>query len=401
MEIKQSQEEIESKRPELSIDEFTMSFTYPAGKDFSNLHPITFIEALIEASELKVFGTLVRRKTNLQGYNTTFEFDGAEFVTFAYHSEIVKNGIAFKISATSLANYLRLHQAFYDEEIESYYLINKLLSAADKHGLIPKLSRIDIAADFIDFGDEYETSNIDKLLDSKDLIIKSKQKSKKTGKEYYSQNRTTHNSIKNDGVVNTIYIGKKNSRTGFLRIYNKKVEQISKFGRNLKLAQECKSWTRLESVLKQDYSIEFTKHIRNVENTKQFVELLATFFNKRYTFFDKTNNKTLFSKYLEQHNNLDINIRTKNFRHNDIDKIVASTIDPNGQFQSILFKLRAVEGTEATLEYLKQALEFNYYEYEPSESVSKFAKCAIKNKDATDKISSCQPQPNQEESNIQ
>lgn len=239
------------------------------------------------------------------------------------------------------------------------------------------------------------------LLDSKDLIIKSKQKSKKTGKEYYSQNRTTHNSIKNDGVVNTIYIGKKNSRTGFLRIYNKKVEQISKFGRNLKLAQECKSWTRLESVLKQDYSIEFTKHIRNVENTKQFVELLATFFNKRYTFFDKTNNKTLFSKYLEQHNNLDINIRTKNFRHNDIDKIVASTIDPNGQFQSILFKLRAVEGTEATLEYLKQALEFNYYEYEPSESVSKFAKCAIKNKDATDKISSCQPQPNQEESNIQ
>ena len=178
---------------------------------------------------------------------------------------------------------------------------------------------------------------------------------------------------------------RKNSRTGFLRIYNKKVEQISKFGRNLKLAQECKSWTRLESVLKQDYSIEFTKHIRNVENTKQFVELLATFFNKRYTFFDKTNNKTLFSKYLEQHNNLDINIRTKNFRHNDIDKIVASTIDPNGQFQSILFKLRAVEGTEATLEYLKQALEFNYYEYEPSESVTKFAKCAIKNKDATDK----------------
>ena len=138
--------------------------------------------------------------------------------------------------------------------------------------------------------------------------------------------------------------------------------------------------------MKQDYSIEFTKHIRNVENTKQFVELLATFFTTNaISFFDKTNNKTLFSKYLEQHNNLDINIRTKNFRHNDIDKIVASTIDPNGQFQSILFKLRAVEGTEATLEYLKQALEFNYYEYEPSESVTKFAKCAIKNKDATDK----------------
>lgn len=401
MEIKQIQEEIELKRPELSIDEFTMSFTYPAEKDFSSLHPITFIEALIEASELNLFGSLVRRQTNLQGYNTTFEIDGAEFVTFAYHSEIVRNGIVFKISATSLANYLRLYQAFNDEQIESYHLINKLISVADKYELKPKLSRIDIAADFINFGNEYETSNIDKLLDSKDLIIKSKLKNQNTGNEYYSKNRTKHNSIKNDGIVNTIYVGKKNSRTGFLRIYNKKVEQISKRGRNLPLAQECDSWTRLEAVLKQDYAIEFTKHIRNVENNKQFIELLATYLNKRYTFFDKTNNKTLFSKYLEQHNNLDINIRTKNFRHNEIDKIISSTIDPNGQFQSILFKLTEVEGIEATLEYLEQALMFNRSYYEPSKSVAKFTKCAIKNKNATEKLLSCQPQPNQEENNIQ
>lgn len=100
-------------------------------------------------------------------------------------------------------------------------------------------SRIDVAIDLINKG--YSVTTLyDKLKSGEYVFVN-------PVRQRINFNRVQH--IGRSNEVNTIYVGSRYSDS-FLRIYNKKIEQIQKKGIYHSLANRCHDWVRIEGEFK-------------------------------------------------------------------------------------------------------------------------------------------------------
>lgn len=284
----------------VSIDECTLVLQPTHRVDVSEWFLLAedIIDEFLDLSKIKdVFGELELTSNNLvQGYTTGYRVvDRPFYFCICYHNDLENMGVCCKFSATA---YARFKEYFvkYGQEMN----LSKFLRMMECDKYTVRISRIDIAVDYFNFpcftrSNQYLCPNTiyDCLLKKQIKVVNCKNRS----------NIKTISSINKDGVHETVYIGSKKGNTrGFLRIYDKKVEQIEKAGSYQQIARENASWTRLEGVFKGVYAHQIGQMLADnslIKTDDDLRSFLAGKIIDKYVFrFSSTDDIVNFSEIL-------------------------------------------------------------------------------------------------------
>lgn len=190
----------------------------------------------------------------MKGYNCGYRLTSRPYyLCICYHGSHQNMGICVKFSATCYAVYKREFLARYGETMN----VAKFLRMVESDNYRQNLSRIDFTADYFNFDDSFLGNQYihphliyTKILDKSLAIVDCH------GKE----NIKVHSALNKNGTFETVYIGSRKANTNsFMRIYDKKTEQIENQGCYAKLAYDVKSWIRFEAVYKGIYSKQICK----------------------------------------------------------------------------------------------------------------------------------------------
>ena len=92
--------------------------------------------------------------------------------------------------------------------------------------------------------------------------------------------------IDKDGAYETVYIGSRKGKTnGYLRIYDKRQEQIQSMGYRYDEALQHQSWVRFEASFLHDYAHQITSELLR-SSTQDLQKLIAKYISDRYRFID-------------------------------------------------------------------------------------------------------------------
>lgn len=94
--------------------------------------------------------------------------------------------------------------------------------------------------------------------------------------------------IDKDGAYETFYIGSRAGKSnGFLRVYDKKQEQIQSMGYRYDEAMQYKSWVRFEASFLHDYAHQMTEQLLSGNMTPQDLQQwIAKHISDKYRFVD-------------------------------------------------------------------------------------------------------------------
>lgn len=274
----------------LSCDEFTMTLAVNEDgdieKEWIKAAHVAIQDFIDRAKLLRIFGEIHQVTKNFYGHDTTFCFGAHPFAfTVSYHSQNREQKIVVHFSAYAWSQYQKKWNELYDETINVHSFLRNVQSPI----YATSLTRIDLAIDYFNF--HLCVDDIYKRF--KNGVIDIWDSNKK--RSMYSR----YNAFENDGEANTIYIGSRKANTnGFLRVYNKKLEQIEKNGFNLQRAQECHEWVRLEAVFKQNYAKQLHRILlESVTTNEDLQALISEKFTERFGFYDvETEELTDFSQ---------------------------------------------------------------------------------------------------------
>lgn len=231
-------------------------------------------------------------KKGLMGYTGRLVYNNC--VTILWNFKRVDMGILVIINASGKFKYEQLAPS-HGIEIDWVKIIKDVVKLGGH------LTRIDIAADFVNY------------VFSADSIYKNL-----LAKKYFFQNRAKRKikldrikAISGNGIVQTIYVGSRPS-DAFLRIYDKRNEQIKRKGPFLALAENCNSWTRFEAEIKGDLSHEIGLKISNLTDDNDLLPFLVNFFAIQWQLLTEKNH--LANEWLELKNiviskQIDINLK--------------------------------------------------------------------------------------------
>ncbi len=212
----------------------------------------------------------------IAGYSNGYGFGNHPFYfRICYHHAYWKMGVAIKFSAQSLAYFCEKFSAQNGGEIEVYQILQLLNSEFDYQFQV-RLSRIDFCADFIDEG--LSVNDLNRELQAGSIHFEYS-----TGKNNTSQ----INFYTSNNVVDTIYVGSKKANiTTFLRIYNKRKEQIEQHGIHFNEAVNCNDWVRMENSIRGDYAHDITKRMLEMGNRDDLVSLISACLLNKYSLID-------------------------------------------------------------------------------------------------------------------
>lgn len=302
----------------IGVDEMTIVVLLKDKKILSQRFWDVVAEGIIQQIEavlkLKmIFGSKQKAETsNIQGYNKGYTYGEHSFYfRVCYHEYENGMGVAIRFSAQSLLYYKTKYQELYGKIVEPYEIIGNLTNALD---YTVRLSRIDLYADFIN-EEDIAVDDLRKDLESGKYQVYSNSINKNV--QFYKKTNSNLTYTTKNGVVNTMYIGSKNKgTTSLLRIYNKKLEQISKHGARYDEAIDCKSWVRFENEIHGKYAHDLTNVIREIDNTDQLGELIASCILNKYTIKDEEGNSYEATRLLEKMRQ-DNDYHFKNVKYND------------------------------------------------------------------------------------
>lgn len=342
---------------QLKIDEFTLSFLHKQDKLDNQEHIERceyFIEYLYEELKLNEFGLLQPYKA-ANGYNVTYKVENTSKLTLGYHTEWPEMGLSLVFGARDLSEYLEALSELSVASLDALELIKWLNVLADENGFKIRLSRLDVAADFVDYG-----LSVDELYHE----LKSEAYYVTDWKE--SRKKKLGQFFGTEGDIESFYIGKYTTRTGFLRVYDKKVEQLKRKGYQLEIASKCSDWVRVEAVYRDNYAHEATKTLLEAEDHES---TLANFITSRYRFKNEKGYHLITEELLEAKPSGSLAF-SKNYRQYSLDKSKQALY--SGQVQNTLYKIRQIEGEEAAKVYLATLLKYNLSCYKPSKEVKVF-----------------------------
>ena len=248
---------------------------------------------LVKSLLMNLFGDdIVRAEKVPAGYTNGLTFACRPwYLVISWHDDFPSMGVCVRFSAHAYATYKQEFKERFQSDINIAVFLNMVQDGA----YTTRLSRIDLTADYYDYMDDLLP---DRLL-SPDLIY-----SRLKDGSYSIKNWKDRQSVRNmsgldkNGAYETFYIGSRAGKTnGFLRVYNKKQEQIQTMGYRYDEALQYKSWVRFEASFLHDYAHQITSELlRNSKTTQDLQKLIAKYISDRYRFIDtSTGEVTAFS----------------------------------------------------------------------------------------------------------
>ena len=305
------------------------------------------IDNLLIVSEFeKHYGKRILSVTNRPGYDTTFTFEKNNDIVVAYHSNRDNQGIYCYFTAQGLSRYL----------FNTNNTVYNYLQQLNKLNYQVRLSRVDL---FIDL--ENEDVNMRALYNG--LSPSNKNPRIYVTSRYYNRDheikyrkrKLSFNSIINDGETNTIEIGRRSS-DGFLRIYNKKIEQIKKKGPDLNKAYELNSWFRFEVEFKKKYAEVVTKQLMLIKSDEEYKNFIVNSILDKYSFYRAKNgvytSKHEITKLIENsHSNNKISLAPVYFKNNELERSFQHQFNTSGS-RSFLYRIFKIFGINGLIKIL-------------------------------------------------
>lgn len=273
---------------ELGIDEITLILR-PSYSYKSLLSPLDWQDAAEsirttfedKADFIEIFGDCRPTCEVARGYTTGFTYGEHSFyICIAYHDSRMDMGVAVKFSAQAFAYYCDA------SGLKAYSFLQKI--QADIYTL--RLSRIDLVADYIDL----DLNVTDIFYDYSNQKIGSFRRQIATDTKKVSYTKYTYKTrcFMKENEIGTIYFGSSKSNSE-LRIYDKKTEQLDRFGVYYEKALNCDSWVRFEAVFRDTYAHQITDSLLSIKNDDEFASLIADSILQKYSFLYLDNNKPI------------------------------------------------------------------------------------------------------------
>ncbi len=207
---------------------------------------------------LKIFDTYSKSYGH-NGYTESFEFGGNNGrISVMYNPSRKDMGILIDFTATGKSLYENLSQ-LYGVKVDWKNLISTVCNQYSGH-----VSRIDIATDLIDYG--FSVNTISRNLQQGNYVFLNMIGNKIDRKRYKN--------IGNIDNVQTLYVGSRKS-DAFLRIYDKKVEQLRADSMYRSIALNCNDWVRVEAEFKHRLAKKMGQLITNYEGNNMYPYLLG------------------------------------------------------------------------------------------------------------------------------
>lgn len=290
-----------------------------------------------------------------QGYTVAYQYgDNPFYFAVAYHPSHPKMGVIVKFSAYSWAVYC--------EKMETD--IKRFLGSVQSKFYRIRLSRVDFTVDY---------QNWDMSVN--DIYQKLKKKQLEIHNQKGGVNHSEINAQETDGKASTFYVGSRKTGTRlFLRVYDKKKEQVEKKGFRYKEALNTKSWVRFEAVFKADYAHQLT-HIIMKTDEEKLADLIADKVAEKYRFYDLTNKEytDFTTALLKKSKEVFPRLRLESPRDNDFTRSLIHLVNGSGLFPA-MHKCDETWGIKSSLVLLKCLYDIYTYNYIPNEDVQLWLK---------------------------
>lgn len=336
------------KKLKLGIDEFTITI-FPQKNTIITKWINTassIIEHFSNATKIESIlnGKLEEMNHNkLQGYTKAYNLGSKDFYfCIAYNENHPDMGVCVRFSAKAWA----LYQASYRlKHADSILLPDFLKQITFNSNYVIRLTRIDLTADYFNY--PLNLSILYNQIVNKDILIQN------------SSGRCTVKNISFFGKnekVEIIYIGSRTSNSkGFLRIYDKRKEQLSTNGFRIKEAIECESWIRFEAVFKGKYAHVISEYMTNNSmNQNDLVSLIAQLITEKYRLYEcKTNDYMMCTKELLAISNGSKNglLRCESPRDTSLTQNISHIRCGSGLYPT-LFKIENLYGNEKVTSFI-------------------------------------------------
>lgn len=344
----------------ISIDELTVSFLHKddlvSSEDHVELSE-ELIQAFVKNMSIEELGPVSQGK-NINGYNVTYKPQDAQ-LTFSYHTEWPSMGVSVKFSASALQEYLSILGKLEGWAVDAIDVLKWMSEIARQSNFKTRLSRIDVAADYLNL--DLSVSQLHQAILTEEIRVTDHRESreKKLG-AYFGKG----------GETQTFYIGQYSTRTGFLRVYDKKVEQLgNKHSRHYEQALYCKNWVRAEAVFKDEFAHQITEKLLDADEI-EYKAILASLMLSRYRFINQDDSYHTLTAELMRLERLRTYTMSINHRHYSLQRSMDTLT--TGQVQNTLYKVRQIKGEEYARAYWESLYEHNFHFYKPTNEVKVF-----------------------------
>ena len=325
-------------------------------------------EIIFEVEEslnlIDILGERSLMKKAISGYSVGYTYGNHDF-SFAiyYHHQYARMGVLVKFSAQSLAYYQG------QTNLYVYEVLQKMQSQIYE----VRCSRIDIALDFINEG--INITEIQNQYNNKELKIMVMRE--RNGKiEQITKSHSIHG-ITEGSEFQTIYLGKRDSPL-YMRVYDKKHEQISNRGSRCSEAKEYNDWVRFELEIKKDYAHSLTEALLNTNCQTEFKEIILGFFIQKFYFVTVENNKYVptpfMQKIIDMKNDKSIVLfKSVNTKNTELSKSFLYILKSSGVITA-LYKILTIWGKTGLNESIKTIINYMKNEYNPNRDCIEFLK---------------------------
>ena len=354
-------------RVSIGVDEFTVVLQPSKKVDIMIWGMIAneMIEEFLKKSKLDhILGGVESTNIGLvQGYTIGYctSVGRPYHSVICYHDAYENMGVCFKMSAHAYYEY----RLAYADEYKEPMNITKFLRMVESDIYSMRVSRIDLTADFFDMPDVIKRQpylhpdTIYNLLVNRQLRVVDHND---------RENIKNISGINKDGIYETVYIGSKKGKSrGFMRIYDKKNEQIENHSYRLEEALSCESWVRFEACFKGIYANQIGETLLNellIQTDEELITFIAGKICDKYIFKFANNKVTNFSDRL-----LDIAsgkaytaLTCESPRDNLLEQSLVYLVKNSGLCMT-LGKILYVYGNENAVEDTFSWLKKMFYEY--------------------------------------
>lgn len=345
----------------LGVDELTVVLSI----DVATLNGIddwqptaeAMISKFIELSHIEsIFGKKKSLESKLPaGYTVAYDFGfNPWYFAIAYHPMHPKMGVIVKFSAYSWNTYC----SQYSMNIKKFLVSIK----SDLYNF--RLSRVDFTVDYQNWDisvNEIYQGLLNETLEIRDLNDK-KNHSKITAYEV-------------NGVVSTFYIGSRKIGTRlFMRVYDKREEQLQTFGYRYREASNSTTWLRFEVVFRGLYAHQITDLINEIEEAK-LSDLIANKVTEKFRFYELLEERySNFSQaLLDNFGEEFMKLKLESPRNNELIASINHLAQGSGLF-TVMYKCAKIWGERESMTLLKNLYKVYMDTYEPSEDTKLWVK---------------------------
>ena len=292
----------------------------------------------------------------LEGYDKCYNMGLKDYYfAMAYHTCRMDMGVCIKFSAKAWAIYQARYSKMYGVQIILPAFLQKLNGNIDSVTI--RLTRIDFTVDYYNYG--IDLNELHTRLQDKKILVQDDTDRCRIRKTSF---------VGEDGAIQTIYIGSRSKGSkGFLRIYDKKMEQIKNNGFRLEDAIKNNSWIRFEVVYKGMYAHSITEELLKENLTDQeFASFIAKAVTQKYRLYDieegeyRIETKKLI-EIAEKSNAA--RLRCDSPRDNSLRQSIQYIIFSSGLF-SLIYKIEqlfGIDGVDEFIDYLKSCYVSNIW----------------------------------------